>query len=61
MPDGLRADRVAADLKHDGVLVTTAEPFSTTRHTPHALRLAIGSISLDALGDALHKVGRFVS
>jgi DNA-binding transcriptional MocR family regulator len=60
MPDDLRADRVAADLERDGVLVTTAEPFSTTPNTPHALRLAIGSLSLDALGDALHKVGRAV-
>lgn len=60
MPDDLRADRVAADLERDGVLVTTAEPFSTTPNTPHALRLAIGSLSLDALADALHKVGRAV-
>lgn len=60
MPDDLRADRVAADLERDGVLVTTAEPFSTTPNTPHALRLAIGSLSLDALDDALHKVGRAV-
>lgn len=60
MPDDLRADRVAADLERDGVMVTTAEPFSTTPNTPHALRLAIGSLSLDALADALHKVGRAV-
>ncbi|WP_028217327.1 aminotransferase-like domain-containing protein [Paraburkholderia oxyphila] len=60
LPDDLRADRVAADLERDGVLVTTAEPFSTMPNAPHALRLAIGSLSLDALGDALHKVGRAV-
>jgi DNA-binding transcriptional MocR family regulator len=61
MPGDLRADQVAADLERNGVLVTTAEPFSTTRNTPHALRLAIGSLSLDALGEALQKVGRAVS
>ncbi|PRF33056.1 PLP-dependent aminotransferase family protein [Burkholderia multivorans] len=60
LPDDLRADRVAADLERDGVLVTTAEPFSTTPNTRHALRLALGSLSLDALGDALHKVRRAV-
>ncbi|SBP87584.1 PLP-dependent aminotransferase family protein [Thiomonas delicata] len=58
LPDELRADRVAVDLECEGVLVTTAEPFSTTPSTPHALRLAIGSLSLDELSDALHKVRR---
>lgn len=53
---GLRADGVAAALKREGVLVTTAEPFAATPHVPHALRLAIGSISLDSLRDALGKV-----
>jgi DNA-binding transcriptional MocR family regulator len=56
LPEGLRADRVAADLARDGVLVTTAEPFSASAHTPHALRLAIGSISTEALEAALLKV-----
>ncbi|MBS0343253.1 MAG: PLP-dependent aminotransferase family protein [Proteobacteria bacterium] len=56
MPEGLRADQVAADLERKGVLVTTAEPFATTPNTPHALRLAIGSISLDALKSALQQV-----
>ncbi|MDR2012526.1 MAG: PLP-dependent aminotransferase family protein [Rhodanobacter sp.] len=60
MPDDLRADRVAANLERDGVLVTTAEPFSITPNIPHALRLALGSISLDALDEALHKVRRAV-
>ncbi len=60
MPEDLRADRVAANLERDGVLVTTAEPFATTSNVPHALRLAIGSISLDALDDALRKVRRAV-
>ncbi|VWB63289.1 transcriptional regulator [Burkholderia pseudomultivorans] len=60
MPGDLRADRVAADLERDGALATTAEPFSTMPNTRHARRLALGSLSLDALGDALHKVGRAV-
>ncbi|MBO9680547.1 MAG: PLP-dependent aminotransferase family protein [Acidovorax sp.] len=60
MPEGLRADQVAADLERKGVLVTTAEPFATTSEAPHALRLALGSLSLDALESALQKVGRAV-
>ncbi len=58
LPDGLRADRIAAALERDGVLVTTAEAFAAGSSIPHALRLAIGSLSLAALSDALHKVRR---
>lgn len=61
LPEDLRADRVAAGLEREGVLVTTAEPFTVTPHVPHALRLAIGSISTEALEDALRKVRRAVS
>jgi DNA-binding transcriptional MocR family regulator len=60
LPDGLRADSVAAALKEEGVLVTTAEPFAATAHVPHALRVALGSVALDALEAALKKVGRAI-
>lgn len=60
LPEGLRADLVAAELERQGVLVTTAAPFAATAHVPHALRLAIGSISCDALETALQKVRRAV-
>ncbi|MGS0890945.1 aminotransferase-like domain-containing protein [Burkholderia stagnalis] len=60
MPDHLRADDVAAALERDGVLVTTAEPFTTTPNTPQALRIALGSIAMEALEAALGRVRRAV-
>ena len=56
LPQGLRADEVAAQLQGDGVSVVTAAPFATTRHVPQALRLAIGTVSLERLKLALAKV-----
>ena len=56
LPQGLRADEVAAELQGDGVSVVTAAPFATTRHVPQALRLAIGTVSLERLKLALAKV-----
>ena len=53
-----RADRVAADLMHRNVSVSTAEPFATTQDIPHAIRLALGAVDLDVLRVALHKVSR---
>jgi DNA-binding transcriptional MocR family regulator len=56
LPEGARADRVAAALLQEGVSVSTAEPFATTRQVPHALRLALGSVGMDKLGQALRSV-----
>ena len=56
LPQGLRADEVAAQLQGQGVSVVTAAPFATTRHVPQALRLAIGTVSLERLKLALAKV-----
>ncbi|MDF3836726.1 PLP-dependent aminotransferase family protein [Cupriavidus basilensis] len=61
LPEEMRADGVAAGLGREGVLVTTAEPFAATPNVPHALRLAIGSISHEALAEALTKVRRAVA
>jgi DNA-binding transcriptional MocR family regulator len=60
MPEEARADRVAAALMREGVSVSTAEPFATSRHVPHALRLALGSVGLDSLRSALQTVRRVV-
>jgi DNA-binding transcriptional MocR family regulator len=60
LPDYLRADVVAADLRRGGVIVTTAEPFSIGSKSPQALRVALGSISFEALERALRLVGRAV-
>jgi hypothetical protein len=36
--------------------VATAEAFATTAQVPHAIRLALGSVAMDSLRDALRKV-----
>jgi DNA-binding transcriptional MocR family regulator len=59
LPEGVRADRVAADLAAQRVSVATAEPFAVA-HVPQALRLALGSTELDVLRDALDTVRRVV-
>jgi hypothetical protein len=38
------------------VSVSTAEPFATSAHVPHAIRLALGSADMGALRLALEKV-----
>ena len=58
LPEGARADRVAAELAGERISVSTAEPFATTRHTPQAIRLALGSADLDTLPGTLHRVVR---
>jgi DNA-binding transcriptional MocR family regulator len=60
LPEEVRADRVAAALMREGVSVSTAEPFATSRQVPHALRLALGSVALDSLDSALRTVRRVV-
>ena len=51
-----RADRVAAALAQQGVSVSTAEGFATTTHVPHAIRVALGSVPIEALSAALATV-----
>jgi len=48
------------ELMHQQVAVSTAEPFATSVHVPHAIRLALGSVDMDALRAALIKVKRVV-
>lgn len=55
-----RADQIAVELMHQQVAVSTAEPFATSAYVPHAIRLALGSVDLDSLRDALIKVKRIV-
>lgn len=61
LPEGLRAEEIARQLNEEGVLVTTAEPFSALSHAPQALRLALGSIPLPVLKEALAKVDEAIS
>jgi DNA-binding transcriptional MocR family regulator len=60
LPEGLRAEKVAAELVARN-MVTTAEPFATTVAVPHALRLAIGSIPEPALESALAVVAGLIA
>ncbi|WP_159911279.1 PLP-dependent aminotransferase family protein [Pantoea sp. 18069] len=56
LADEVRADRVAMALERQRVSVSTAQPFATSTHVPHAIRLALGSVAPDALRLALGKV-----
>ena len=56
LPEEVRADRVARALMAERISVSTAEPFATTAQVPHALRLALGSVDLEALRSVLGKV-----
>ncbi|WP_206997097.1 aminotransferase-like domain-containing protein [Trinickia mobilis] len=60
LPLEVRADRVAAALLDEGLSVSTAEPFATSKQVPHAIRLALGSVGLDGLRAALQVVERVV-
>jgi hypothetical protein len=51
---------VAAALLDEGISVSTAEPFATSKHVPHAIRLALGAVGLDRLHAALQTVKRRV-
>ena len=60
LPEEIRADKVAMALMSNRISVSTAEPFATTSQVPHALRLALGSVGLDTLRDALQTVKRVI-
>lgn len=60
LPDDARADRLTATLARRNISVSTAEPFSTSTHTPQALRLALGSTDLDTLRSTLRIVRQVV-
>ncbi|NNN36916.1 PLP-dependent aminotransferase family protein [Streptomyces sp. S3(2020)] len=56
LPDDARADRLTATLARRHISVSTAEPFTTSTHTPQALRLALGSTDPDRLRSTLRTV-----
>lgn len=60
LPPEVRADRMAAALFDEGISVSTAEPYATSKQVPHAMRLALGSVSLDRLQASLRTVKRLV-
>lgn len=60
LPEDARADQVAMELLANKVAVSTAEPFATSSVVPHGIRLALGSVDLEALRVALQAVRRAV-
>ncbi|WPN44976.1 PLP-dependent aminotransferase family protein [Pseudomonas sp. P8_241] len=61
LSEDARADQVAMALMREQVSVSPAEPFAITTHVPHAIRLALGSVDMNSLREALVKVKRIVS
>ena len=58
--EDVRADLVASDLLRQRISVSTALPYATTPSAPHALRLALGSVSMERLEEALKAVRRAI-
>jgi DNA-binding transcriptional MocR family regulator len=60
LPEDVRADQIAMKLMQENISVSTAEPFATSKNVPHAIRLALGSVELGTLRDALKTVKRTI-
>lgn len=60
LPEEVRSDQIAQKLLQEQISVSTAEPFATTDHVPHALRIALGSVDLLTLEKALIRVRQVV-
>jgi DNA-binding transcriptional MocR family regulator len=60
LPEDVRADQIASALLAERVSVSTAEPFATSTHVPHAIRLALGSTDEETLRAALGTVKRVI-
>ena len=61
LAEEVRADQVAMTLQREHISVSTAEPFAVSAQVPHALRLALGSVTMPALREALIKVRKVVA
>ncbi|TCW84354.1 GntR family transcriptional regulator [Burkholderia sp. SRS-46] len=57
----VRADAVAMALQRERISVSTAHPYATSSHVPHALRLALGSVSLSTLEQSLERVAHAIA
>jgi DNA-binding transcriptional MocR family regulator len=55
-----RADQITMALMQEQISVSTAEPFATSLHVPHAIRLALGSVDIQSLKSALQRVASVV-
>ncbi|MFT6556940.1 MAG: DNA-binding transcriptional MocR family regulator [Sneathiella sp.] len=60
LPQNVRADQLVMDLARQNISISTAEPFAVSKDVPHAIRLALGSVDLSLLPDALIKVRKAI-
>ncbi|MBC3273352.1 PLP-dependent aminotransferase family protein [Pseudomonas sp. SWRI81] len=60
LPEDVRADHIVVELMQQQISVTSAEPFSVSSHVPHAIRLALGSVDMAVLREALTTVRRII-
>lgn len=60
LPGELRMDRIATALAENGIAVSKAEAYATTRHAPHALRLGLGSVLSMQLESVLVRVRQVI-
>ena len=60
LPEEVRADQLVMALMQAGISVSSAEPFATTEHVPHAIRLALGSVETNQLEEALKTVRQLI-
>ncbi|KPA87641.1 PLP-dependent aminotransferase family protein [Pseudomonas sp. RHF3.3-3] len=60
LPEALRMDRIATALAENGIAVSRAEAYATTRHAPHALRLGLSSVPSAQLPAVLARVRQVI-
>jgi DNA-binding transcriptional MocR family regulator len=53
LPDEVRTDQVIVALLKQKISISGAQPYATTNHIPHAIRLALASVPLDQLKASL--------
>lgn len=61
MPEEVRADAVSKALMREQILVSPAHPYATSKHIPHAIRLALGSVDGGTLRQSLQTVAQAVA
>ncbi|RDK05042.1 PLP-dependent aminotransferase family protein [Cupriavidus lacunae] len=61
LPPEVRADAIAMALMRERISVSTAHPFATSAQVPHAIRLALGSVSLSTLKRSLETVAGVIA
>lgn len=61
LPAGQRAETLAAELKQQGILLSTAQPFAATARVPQALRVVLGSLEPELLERTLLTIRMLVN